>query len=130
MTEERVYKEDEVKPKSFEDLIKEVHEKGICGECGGCVSFCSAAEIGAIDISPSGLPYYSNEDNCLHCGICYLICPEIHELDKELNEKFNFKLPIGNWTKIATAQASDPQIQKFATDGKKNRSLSKNTFLC
>jgi len=117
LTEDRFYKENEVKPKSFKDLIKEVHEKGICGECGGCVSFCSAAEIGAIDISTSGLPYYSNEDNCLHCGICYLICPEIHELDKELNEKFNFKPPIGNWTKIATAQASDPQIQKFATDG-------------
>ena len=45
LTEERFYKENEEKPKSFEDLIKEVHEKGICGECGGCVSFCSAAEI-------------------------------------------------------------------------------------
>lgn len=109
--------ENEVKPKSFVDLIKEVHEKGICGECGGCVSFCSAADIGAIDISASGLPYYSNEDNCLHCGICYLICPEIHELDAELNAKYNFKPPIGNWSKIVTAQATDPQIQKLATDG-------------
>jgi len=109
--------ENEVKPKSFVDLIKEVHEKGICGECGGCVSFCSAADIGAIDISPTGLPYYSNEENCLHCGICYLICPEIHELDKELNDKYNFKPPIGNWSKIVTAQASDSQIRQFATDG-------------
>jgi len=63
LTEDRFHTEKEIEPKSFKDLIKEVHEKGICGECGGCVSFCSAAEIGAIDISTSGLPYYSNEDN-------------------------------------------------------------------
>lgn len=40
----------EVVPKSFEDLIKDVHEPGLCGECGGCVSFCSADEISMNDI--------------------------------------------------------------------------------
>ena len=59
----------EVIPKSFEDLQKEVHDKGICGECGGCVSFCSAAELKAIEMSESGPPVYSNEENCLHCRI-------------------------------------------------------------
>ena len=44
---------EEVKPKSFDDLIKEVHERGICGECGGCVSFCSAHEMQAIEM-PKG----------------------------------------------------------------------------
>ncbi len=107
----------DIEPKSFEDLVKEVHEKDICGECGGCVSFCSAADIGAISIGEDGIPYYSNKDNCLHCGICYLICPETHELNKELNKKYKYKDPIGNWTKIVTAQASDPEIRKMATDG-------------
>ncbi|MCK4239410.1 MAG: 4Fe-4S dicluster domain-containing protein, partial [Candidatus Lokiarchaeota archaeon] len=68
---------EEIVPKSFEDLIKEVHDIGICGECGGCVSFCSAADLGAIKMSEDGPPQYIDKDNCLHCGICYLICPEI-----------------------------------------------------
>jgi coenzyme F420 hydrogenase subunit beta len=72
---------EEVIPKSFEDLIKDVHEQGICGECGGCVSFCSAGDIKAIEMSVSGPPKYYNKDNCLKCGICYLVCPQTHVLD-------------------------------------------------
>ncbi len=117
MEENQTPKSNEIKPKSFEDLIKEVHEKGVCGECGGCVSFCSADEIKAIEMTESGPPKYFNKDNCLHCGICYLICPEIVALNKELNEKYNFKSPIGNWSKIASIQATDLEIQKVATDG-------------
>ncbi|MCK4370235.1 MAG: Coenzyme F420 hydrogenase/dehydrogenase, beta subunit C-terminal domain, partial [Candidatus Lokiarchaeota archaeon] len=64
-----------------------------------------------------GPPHYSNEENCLHCGICYLICPETFELDNELNRKYDFKPPIGNWLKIVTAQAKDPKIREIATDG-------------
>lgn len=117
MAEEPTAKRSEIKPKSFEDLIKNVHEKDICGECGGCVSFCSAAEIGAIEMTEDGPPRYANKDNCLHCGICYLICPETFELDSELNKKYDFKAPIGNWLKIVTAQAKDPKIRDVATDG-------------
>ncbi len=107
----------EIVPKSFEDLIKEVHDIGICGECGGCVSFCSAADLGAIKMSEDGPPQYIDKDNCLHCGICYLICPEIHELNKELNERYKFKFPIGNWLKIVTSKATNLEIQKAGTDG-------------
>ena len=117
MAEDPTAKISDVKPKSFEDLIKDVHEKDICGECGGCVSFCTAADIGAIEMTGDGPPHYSNEENCLHCGICYLICPETFELDNELNRKYDFKPPIGNWLKIVTAQAKDPKIREIATDG-------------
>ena len=117
MAEDPTTKRSDIKPKSFEDLIKDVHEKDICGECGGCVSFCSAAEIGAIEMTEDGPPHYSNKDNCLHCGICYLICPETFELDNELNKKYNFRAPIGNWLKIVSAQAKDPKIREVATDG-------------
>ena len=117
MAEDPTAKMSDVTPKSFEDLIKEVHEKDICGECGGCVSFCTAADIGAIEMTEDGPPRYSNEENCLHCGICYLICPETFELKSELNKKYNFKPPIGNWSKIVTAQAKDSKIREIATDG-------------
>ncbi len=108
---------DEVLPKSFDDLIKDVHELGICGECGGCVSFCSAHEIKAIEMSESGPPIYYNKDNCLKCGICYLICPQTHVLDNELNDRFNYKVSIGNWAKITSSQANSEEILKNATDG-------------
>ena len=108
---------EEVLPKSFEDLIKDVHEIGICGECGGCVSFCSAGDLHAIEMSESGPPHYANKDNCLHCGICYLVCPQTHVLDKELNERYNYKISIGNWGKISSSRASSEEIRKNATDG-------------
>jgi len=108
---------EEVLPKSFEDLIKEVHEAGICGECGGCVSFCSADEIKAIEMSESGPPRYYNKDNCLHCGICYLVCPQTHILDKELNERYMYKVSIGNYTKVASCKTTSDEIHKNASDG-------------
>ena len=108
---------EEVLPKSFEDLIKDVHEPGICGECGGCVSFCSAGEIKAIEMSESGPPRYYNKDNCLKCGICYLVCPQTHILDKELNQKYNYKVSIGNWIKITCSKSSSEEIRNQASDG-------------
>lgn len=107
----------ETLPKSFEDLIVEVHQRGICGQCGGCVSFCSANEIKAIYMAKDGPPAYLNQDNCLHCGICYLICPQIHAIDSDLKEKFNWKYPIGYWHQIASAQAASEEILDVATDG-------------
>jgi coenzyme F420 hydrogenase subunit beta len=108
---------EEVIPKSFEDLIKDVHELGICGECGGCVSFCSAGDIKAIEMSVSGPPKYYNKDNCLKCGICYLVCPQTHVLDEELNKRFQYKTSIGNWAKITSCQATSSAIRKQASDG-------------
>jgi len=103
--------------KTFEDLIIEVHEKGLCGECGGCVSFCSAGDIKAIEMSESGPPKYINKDKCLKCGICYFICPQTHVLNDQLNKKFNYDPPIGNQLKIASCHASSEEIRKRATDG-------------
>jgi coenzyme F420 hydrogenase subunit beta len=75
--------------KTFKDLIKEIHEPGLCGSCGGCVSFCSAGELSAIGFGEDGKPMYINENNCLECGICYLICPQIDALDEEIKNKFS-----------------------------------------
>jgi coenzyme F420 hydrogenase subunit beta len=103
--------------KSFKSLITEVHEKNLCGSCGGCVSFCSAHEIGAIEMGEDGLPRYTNEDNCLQCGICYFICPNINVFDDELKEKFDWKTPVGNFKRVSVAQSSDERVRELATDG-------------
>lgn len=108
--------------KSFEDLIKEVHEKGICQECGGCVSFCSSAEYDIIGFKdPYSPPVYIHKDQCLECGICYYICPQTHILDSELSETYEFSgypsMPLGNVRAIYSCQAKDETFLKVGTDG-------------
>jgi coenzyme F420 hydrogenase subunit beta len=103
--------------KSFKDLIREVHDKNICGSCGGCVSFCSAHELKAIEMGEDGTPVFTDENNCLKCGICYFICPQIGIFDEELIKEHNWKPPIGNFQRIATSRATDEEIRKRSTDG-------------
>jgi len=81
------------------------------------VSFCSADEIKAIEMSESGPPRYHNKDNCLRCGICYLVCPQTDVLNEELNKRYDFKVSIGNWKKISSGQSTSLDVLKKATDG-------------
>lgn len=109
-------------PKSFEDLINEVHDKGICQECGGCVSFCSSAEYDIIKFeNPNGPPVYINKENCLECGICYCVCPQTHYLHDELDETYKISdfhsMPIGYYKEIYSCQATDKEFLENGTDG-------------
>jgi coenzyme F420 hydrogenase subunit beta len=103
--------------KTFKDLIKEVHEPGLCGSCGGCVSFCSAEELMAIGFGENGKPKYLDEENCLECGICYLICPQIDILDDDLKTTYQWISPIGKYKKVVSARSTNPDILSCATDG-------------
>ena len=103
--------------KSFRDLVAEVQEKGICGKCGGCLAFCSAGEFHALLAGADGTPVLADESKCLHCGICYLICPQIKVLDQELRQKTGWKPPIGPLREIASARARSPKVRRVATDG-------------
>jgi len=103
--------------KTFKDLNKEVVERGICGKCGGCVSFCSAGELNALEMGKNEVPRYINEDNCLKCGICYIICPQTDTLNLELQEKFGWKPPIGDYQKITSAQTTNKDVKEICTDG-------------
>lgn len=108
--------------KTFQDLIKEVHEKGICQECGGCTSFCSAAFEKVIGFKkPNSPPEYVNKDACLECGICYYLCPQTHILDDELNKTYKFtdfkSMPLGHSEDIFSCQSTDSDFLKYGTDG-------------
>lgn len=103
--------------KTFKDLTKEVVERGICGKCGGCISFCSAGELNALEMGENDLPRYINEDNCQKCGICYLICPQTDTLNVELREKFGWKAPIGDFQRITSAQTTNKEVKAICTDG-------------
>jgi coenzyme F420 hydrogenase subunit beta len=103
--------------KGFQDLVAEVQQKGICGRCGGCVAFCSAGEFNALSAGEDGTPLMLNEPKCLHCGICYLICPQVKALDQELRRKVGWKAPIGPQRQLLSARARSRDIRNVATDG-------------
>ena len=107
----------EEEAKTFRDLNKEVIERGICGKCGGCVSFCSAGELNAIEMGKNELPRYIDEDKCQKCGICYLICPQTDALNTELQDKFGWSLPIGDYKRITSAQTTIEDVMEVCTDG-------------
>ncbi|MFX0188402.1 MAG: Coenzyme F420 hydrogenase/dehydrogenase, beta subunit C-terminal domain [Candidatus Hodarchaeota archaeon] len=109
-------------PKKFQDLIDEVHNKGICQECGGCVSFCSSAEYDVIKfVDGYSYPVFIQKDKCLECGICYCICPQTHILDESLNQTYKFSdyssMPLGFFEEICSCQATDKEFLKYGTDG-------------
>ena len=68
-------------------------------------------------MSEKGKPAYINEENCLKCGICFLICPQINILDNEIQEQFGWKPPIGTYKRIVSARSTNPEILENCTDG-------------
>src|SRR4030042_3575425 len=103
--------------KTFHDLKLEVQQYNFCGKCGGCVSFCSADNLGALDVGPDGTPIFADEEKCLRCGICYMICPNIYELDDELKKKTNWEPPIGQVKDLTSARTTNLLIAQQCTDG-------------
>lgn len=103
--------------KSFKDLIHEVQEKGICGQCGGCVSFCTTDGLNALVLGSDGYPRLIDEEKCLKCGICYLICPQIDVLNDELSKRFTWAPPIGTYLMMASTQTTSSKIKQVCTDG-------------
>ena len=103
--------------KTFSDLIQEVQKPGLCHRCGGCVSFCTAINFGALEMDDEGKPRYGNQEKCIECGICHAICPEIDELEEETRQMVSWSLPMGRVLETAIARAMDPIILESATDG-------------
>lgn len=103
--------------KTFLDLIDDVQKKGLCHHCGGCVTFCTAINYGALEIDQKGMPQFAEKDKCIECGLCYSICPEVNELDEETKKKFSWEPPIGKNIETTAARSLDTDIRKRATDG-------------
>ena len=102
---------------SFDNLLEKIVNKNLCNRCGGCVSFCSANNLGALKIGKDGFPEYLDKDKCLHDGICYLICPKTSELEEELKHHYDWRYPMGNWIDVFSARSTDSEVTKVATDG-------------
>lgn len=103
--------------KSFNDLIAEVQSRGICGRCGGCLSFCSASDLSALEFDKDGVPRFADEEKCLKCGICYLVCPQTKALNEELKKKYNWTAPAGYFSSVCSAKTTNSVVASQATDG-------------
>ena len=103
--------------KTFSDLMQDVQKPGLCHRCGGCVTFCTAINYGALELNEKGRPRYADEAKCIQCGLCYSVCPEIDELDEETKNRLAWQPPIGRIIDTAILRATDSDILKKATDG-------------
>ena len=103
--------------KTFNDLIEEVQKPGRCHHCGGCVTFCSAINYGALKLDSEGKPVYSDIEKCIECGICYMICPEITDLDEEIKRQAEWKAPVGRTIELSILRSKDQGVRSRATDG-------------
>ncbi|MDM8537040.1 Coenzyme F420 hydrogenase/dehydrogenase, beta subunit C-terminal domain [Desulfobacterales bacterium HSG17] len=103
--------------KTFDDLITEVQKSGLCHHCGGCVTFCTSINYGALELNDKGMPQYADQEKCIECGLCYSICPEIDEMQEETKKVAGWVPPMGNVLETTVARATDPMIRNKATDG-------------
>jgi coenzyme F420 hydrogenase subunit beta len=103
--------------KTFADLIEEVQKPGLCHHCGGCVTFCTAINYGALVMDADGSPRYQDRDKCIECGICYAICPEIGEHEEETRKHVSWTPPLGRVMGTTVARSLDSEVRAQATDG-------------
>jgi len=103
--------------KTFQHLIDEVQTPGLCHHCGGCVTFCTAVNYGALILNDKGMPSFGEKEKCIECGLCYSICPEIDEMEEETKEVCSWTPPIGRIMETHIARAISDDIHKHATDG-------------
>ncbi len=106
--------------KIFDDLRREVVESNLCNLCGACLAVCSANEMNALCLEEN-IPQYIKEfddvQKCLECGLCYLVCGQISDLDPKIDALFAPAPPIGSYRLLTCAKTTDPKIQKRAQDG-------------
>jgi len=102
---------------TFFNLVQEVQKPGLCHRCGGCVTFCTAVNYGALELDDDGKPRYKDMEKCIECGLCYSICPEIDELEEETKRKAAWSAPCGRVIEASVARAKNPEIRSKATDG-------------
>lgn len=103
--------------KTFRSLIKEVQRRGLCHQCGGCVTFCTAMNYGALELSETGRPRFRDPNKCIECGVCYMICPALGEMEDMVRAKVGWAEPMGAIRKVAVVRARDEAIRSSATDG-------------
>jgi len=103
--------------KTFFNLVQEVQKPGLCHRCGGCVTFCTAVNYGALKLDEEGKPQYADMEKCIECGLCHAICPEIDELEEETRRRAGWSAPMGRIIETTVARAAKESVHRRGTDG-------------
>jgi len=103
--------------KTFFDLKQEVQVTGKCHGCGGCVTFCTAVNYGALEMGEDNLPRYKSVEKCIDCGLCYQICPAIDSGDEAIKRQVGWSAPAGRILGVHSARIKDSYVRSRATDG-------------
>lgn len=101
---------------TFGDLEEDVIDRGICAMCRGCVTFCSAGSLHALTIREDK-PAYLDEEACLKCGICYLICPRTEDLEAALRKRYGYEPPAGRYLEVGSLRTTSQEIRSVCSDG-------------
>ena len=92
------------------------------------MTFCTAINYGALELDEDGMPRFADKDKCIECGLCYMICPEIGELEEETRKAVDWNPPVGKVITTTMARANDPTILRKATEGGAVTALLLNLF--
>lgn len=114
--------------KTFFNLVQEVQKPGLCYRCGGCVTFCTAINYGALEIDLKGKPVYGDMEKCIECGLCYSICPQINELDQQTKDQAAWTEPLGRVIETTVVRSKDPLVLSRAAEGGAVTSLLLHLF--
>ena len=116
--------------KSFDDLMREVIDPGLCTVCGTCVAVCpynvlilreesfKRLELHELEVTQD--MYESIEELCQQCGYCYYNCPIVSfDLKKAERDEFGSVAEdeIGHILEAYMAQATDEDILRNAQRG-------------
>jgi coenzyme F420 hydrogenase subunit beta len=103
--------------KGFSELISEVHNHGLCRRCGGCVTFCSSMNYGAIAMKDGSPPVFSEKGNCIECGLCFSVCPENREGMEEVKQMVSWAAPFGRVLGSGVARMQDQGMRLQTSNG-------------
>ncbi len=117
--------------KIFVELEKEIVNKGLCTFCGGCLAVCTSTGIEALcveDNKPKYIDVPGVSKKCLDCGLCYLVCSQIQDLNPDIDDQYSMKPPLGSYKYLTSTRTTNPEIQKVAQDGGIVTAILKHLF--
>ncbi|MFQ5552326.1 MAG: Coenzyme F420 hydrogenase/dehydrogenase, beta subunit C-terminal domain [Thermoplasmata archaeon] len=98
-------------PKAFEDLLREVYDRGRCTFCLICLAACAREGCDAANVRGDAFEY--TPSRCETSGMCYVSCPEVEALDFALETQYGVReSPLGRVLRATriTSSAWTPQL--------------------